>query len=299
MSSFVDAHIHLWDIDRFHYPWLGDEGGERFAFNYVLDDWLADVGNVDLVATVHVQAEMDHAVDPVVETAWLAEVRAGQAGRATPTVCVGYADLRAPDVEDVLDRHGEHEFFRGIRQELWYDPESRRSDILTHNLLDDPAWARGLARLVPRGLSFDLLAWPGQLGRATEILRELPELAVVLEHAGLPPADAEGRGAWRRMISRFAREVPNATLKISALSFLSPAWDVDELGGCVKEAVEIFGPERCMLGSNFPVDRPAVSYQRLWSDMERWTAGLSPAEQRQVRVENALRVYRIEPGAAA
>ena len=298
MTGFVDTHFHLWDIDRFRYPWLGDPGGEQFAFTYVLDDWLADVGEVDLVATVHVQAEMDHAVDPVVETAWLADIRAGQVGRATPTVCVGYTDLRAADVEDVLDRHGEHELFRGIRQELWYDPGSRRSDILPHNLLDDPGWARGLAHLVPRGLSFDLLAWPSQLGRATEILRELPELVVVLEHVGLPASEPEGRRAWRQAITRFAHEVPNAHLKISALSFFSPTWDVDEIRVLVKEALEIFGPERCMLGSNFPVDRPAVSYQRLWSDMERWTADLDPVEQQQVRVENALRVYRIDPGDA-
>ncbi|MBO9520595.1 MAG: amidohydrolase family protein [Nocardioidaceae bacterium] len=293
MTGFVDSHFHLWDLNRFRYPWLGDPGGEEFAFDYLLDDWHRDTGEVDLVATVHVQAEMDHTTDPVLETAWLAELRAGT---TTPTVCVGYADLRAADLADVLDRHTAFDFFRGIRQELWFDPASRRSDVLTHNLLDDPAWSRGLRQLAMRGLSFDLLAWPSQLARATEVFRELPELTVILEHLGLPPADPDQRVWWREAIERFAAEVPSSVLKISALSFVSPGWDAGELGVVVKEALEVFGPERCLLGSNFPVDRPSVGYRELWEDLARWTDHLSTAEQRRVRVENALRVYRIDLG---
>lgn len=299
MTAFVDAHFHLWDIDRFRYPWLSDPGGEQYAFDYVLDHWLADVGDVDLLAAVHVQAEMDHALDPVTETAWLAELFEGQTRPTTPIVCVGYADLRASDLEDVLDRHAEHAIFRGVRQELWCDPESQRSDILRHNLLDDPMWARGLAQLAPRELSFDLLAWPHQLDQAAKVFREVPELVVVLEHVGLPPADRDGRSEWRHAITRFAHEVPNAYLKISALSFFAPTWSAEAIGAVLTEALEVFGPERCLLGSNFPVDRSAVTYGQLWEDLERWTASLSPAEQHHVRVENALRAYRIEPGARA
>ncbi|MEU8225385.1 amidohydrolase family protein [Kribbella sp. NPDC048915] len=298
MTAFVDTHFHLWDLGRFRYPWLDDPGGDQFAFDYVLDDWRRDVGDADLVATVHVQAEMDHAADPLAETAWLAELRA-QGDPATPTVCVGYADLRAADLEDVLDRHMEYDFFRGIRQELWYDPASQRSDVLTHNLLDDPAWPRGLEQLAARELTFDLLAWPSQLAQAAEVFRRVPELVVVLEHLGLPPADPNARVRWRAALERFADEVPSSWLKISALSFLSPHWDADQIGVVVKEALEVFGPQRCLLGSNFPVDRPAVGYRELWQDMEWWTEHLSPDEQHWVRVENALQVYRIDTGAAS
>src|SRR5262249_50118282 len=152
-----DTHLHLWDLDRFSYPWLGDAGTEDLRWNYLADDWRRDADTVDVAATVHVQAEMDHDVDPATETAWLAAVGQGGAATAGTTVCLGYADLRAPDLDEVLDRHQQFALFRGVRQEAWFDPTSRRADVPRHNPLNDPAWAGGLRRLAARGLSFDLL----------------------------------------------------------------------------------------------------------------------------------------------
>jgi predicted TIM-barrel fold metal-dependent hydrolase len=215
-------------------------------------------------------------------------------------VCVGYADLRDPDLEAVLDRHGEHALFRGIRQEAWFDPASKRADVPRENLLDDPAWAAGLQRLARRGLTFDLLVWASQLDQAAGIFADLPDLPVVVEHAGLPvsPEPAE-RERWRRGLRRFAQEVPHAMLKISALRFASPTWALDEVGPLVREAIELFGPQRCLLGSNFPVDRPAIGYGDLWSAYDRFTQDLAAHERSAVFRDNAARVYRIDLAAGA
>src|SRR5690606_1174231 len=206
-GGIVDSHLHLWDLERFGYPWLSDPENAGLRADYLPDDWRADARGVDIAATVHVQAEIDHAADPVAETAWLDSLaEAGGVDSApVPTACVGYADLRAPDLDDVLDRHQRYPLFRGVRQEAWYDPDSTRADLPRHNLLDDPAWVAGLRRLADRGLTFDLLIWPRQLAQAAEIFRDLPQLPVVLEHAGLPVGpDPEHRARWRDGVRRFA-----------------------------------------------------------------------------------------------
>jgi Predicted metal-dependent hydrolase of the TIM-barrel fold len=293
-DAIVDAHVHFWELDRFHYPWLADPGAEGLNHDYLPADLAADIGELPVRAIVHVQAEMDHALDPAAETAWLASLKeAGSPG--APTVCVGYADLRSPDLPDVLDRHEQFELFRGIRQEAWFDPQSQRADIPRINLLDDPAWQRGLDELERRGLTFDLLVWPAQLEQAAAIFRERPGLPVVVEHLGLP-VDPEAREVWRSAIRAFAQHVPHALLKISALRFISPTWDAAELSPVVAEAIDLFGVDRCMLGSNFPVDRPAVSYRTVWARFGESISGFSAVERAAVLHGTAQRFYRISLG---
>ncbi len=292
--SIVDTHVHLWELDRFEYPWLADPGAEELGFDYTENSLREDIGDLNVVATVHVQAEVSHQSDPVEETAWLDSLARVGGSPAIPTVCVGYADLRSADLPDVLDRHSDYPIFRGIRQEAWFDPLSRRADIPKQNMLDDPRWLDGLRELERRDLSFDLLVWPDQLRQATELLRQTPSLTVVLEHLGLPTeATDEARQVWRTGMSTFARQIPNAVLKISALRFVSPGWNMDELAPLVNEAIEIFGPGRCMLGSNFPVDRPAVSYSHLWERLLDITSGLSQFERDAIFVDTAVAAYRI------
>jgi predicted TIM-barrel fold metal-dependent hydrolase len=252
---------------------------------------------------MHLQAEVDHGIDPVRETAWLASL-ATDGG--APMVCVGYADLRSPDLDDVLDRHQEYPFFRGIRQHTWrpsaslQEPGASIHEVLQANLLDDPAWVAALPRLTQRGLSFDALLLPYQLERAAKVFGDVPELVVVLEHVGVPyelnPAQHE---VWRKGMYSFARQVPNSLLKASALTFVSANWSIEPIRSIVNEAIEIFGPDRCMFGSNFPVERKAISYSDLWSAFSDFTADLSQPEQDAMFVENAARAYRLENTARA
>jgi predicted TIM-barrel fold metal-dependent hydrolase len=288
LPRIVDAHLHLWDLDVLPYPWLDDPGCEPLRADYLPDDLRADSEGLDLAATVHVQAEMSHELDPVSETSWLAEL-ARDGEPAVPTVCVGYADLRRPDLDDVLARHQEYAFFRGVRQEAWFDPQSTRADVPRENLLDDPRWVRGLDRLALRGLSFDLLVWDHQLRQAATIFRELPDLTLVLEHLGVPPA-AQYLDRWRQGLRQFARQVPWARLKLSALGM---AGGRDVARPLIREAIEIFGPDRCLFASNFPVERPALSYRGVWATYDAVTADLSLSERAALFAGTATRIYRI------
>ncbi|HEY3502822.1 MAG TPA: amidohydrolase family protein [Actinocatenispora sp.] len=292
-GGIVDAHLHLWDLASFRYPWLADADSAPLRHDYLVEDWRRDADGVPVAATVHVQAELDHSVDPARETAWLADLAAanGTGGAAVPTVCVGYADLRAPDLDDVLDRHQRYPLFRGIRQQAWYDPESVRADVPRDNLLDDERWVAGLDRLAARGLTFDLQVWPRQLARAADVFACRPDLTVVVEHTGLP-GDTDDRAGWRAGLAEFARRVPRSVLKISGLRFVSPGWDVHAMAPVVHEAIDVFGPDRCMFGSNFPVDRLSTGYRALWQTYEAMVGGYSAPERAQLLRETAARVYR-------
>ncbi|UGS38980.1 amidohydrolase family protein [Capillimicrobium parvum] len=293
----VDAHLHLWDVGRTRYPWMEDPHlGETLRQDYLVSDFRRDAADVAVLATVHVQAEVDHAIDPVEETAWLAGLAAASPEDPVPTVCVGYADLRDPRLDEVLDRHQEHEFFRGVRQEAWYDPDSTRADILTFNLLEDPAWEAGLRRLSDRGLSFDLLVFSHQLELAADVFSRLPELTVILGHTGVPtPEIDDGLREWRSGLRRFAERVPNAVIKVSGMSFISGGgpWEVAAMRPIVREAIDIFGPDRSLFSSNWPVERMATTYATLWRSYDEMTADLSPSERSALFVETAARAYRV------
>ena len=148
--QIVDAHHHLWDLGKLHYPWIvepidhpvGDYAAIRRS--YRIADLLDDAANQPLVKSVHLQAEVDHA-DPVAETAWLQSVADDPASRGLPNGIVAYADLAAPDADDVLARHCAHANMRGIRHMLNYDAHEPRFCFA-------PAWRSDAGRSLARRL---------------------------------------------------------------------------------------------------------------------------------------------------
>jgi predicted TIM-barrel fold metal-dependent hydrolase len=292
--GFVDTHVHFWDLSQFDYPWLESEESARIRANYLPEQFADDLVGVDIEAFVHVQAEVDHSIDPVAETAWLAAILSEAGGAVPPAVCVGYADLRSQDLDDILARHAEYDLLHGIRQEAWFDPDSTDPGVLREDLLADPAWARGLRTLVEHDLSFDLLISADQLQRACDVFREVPEVSVILDHTGVPTlVDGVPPPEWRTGLRRFADEVPRGVLKVSGIGFIDPDWELAHVAPLVHEAIEIFGPERCMLGSNFPVDRPYSTYAELWEAYEAISSDLSSSERSALFRDTARRVYRI------
>lgn len=295
IPPFIDAHLHFWDLGRHAYPWLGDPEVAHLRRDYLPRDWRRDASGLPVAGTVHLQAEMDHALDPALETRWLAELAADG---GAPSVCIGYADLARADFDQVLDDHVEagRGLFRGVRQEAWFDPASTRADVPRVNLLDDPAWARGLARLQARDLSFDLLVWASQLDQACGLFARLPGLRVVVEHTGLPDLrSGDGLRLWRASLRRFAAAVPQSVLKISAMNFIRSDWTVETVRPIVLEAIDIFGPRRCMFGSNYPVERSAASYGEVWGAYSEIVAAFTAAERQDLFCGVATRVYQIGP----
>jgi predicted TIM-barrel fold metal-dependent hydrolase len=297
VTAVIDTHVHHWDLQRFRYPWMDDPAFDDLRKDYFPADYRADAAKAPVEGWVHIQAEVDHQLDPVAETEWLGSLAdEGNASGATgPLACVVYADLRAADVHEVLSRHCRYPLTRGVRQEAWFDPASTRADIPREDLLSDPAWQEGYRVLAEFGLSFDLLVWPAQLPQAAAIAAETPAVPVVLEHVDLPdPAGDAGLRIWRVGVAALA-QLPHACVKLSAFSWLGSPRDERAVRDVVSELLELFGPQRCMVGSNFPVERLAGDFSSLYELVLACLQDLSAEQRADVLADTARHFYRILP----
>jgi predicted TIM-barrel fold metal-dependent hydrolase len=298
----VDAHQHFWDLERNYLPWLCDRPAIPFRYgdydalrrNYLPADYRRDSAGHNVVATVHVETEWDPA-DPVGETRWLQEV---SAATGLPHAIVAQARLDRGDVEAVLASHAAFPQVRGIRHKPRAAAAPDRVERGAPGSMGDPAWRRGYAMLERFGLSFDLQTAWWHLTEAAELARDFPATPIILNHTGLPADRSEaGLAGWRAALRTLA-EQPNVACKISGLGQPGRPWTVASNGPIVLDTIAIFGVERCMFGSNFPVDSLVADFATIFDGFKAIVAHLTAAEQAALFHDNAARFYRLEqPGA--
>ena len=291
LHPIIDTHVHFWDQlhPTLRWGWLAPEAQHPILGNidaiksvsYEVDAFAAESRFAGVKGAVHVQAAVG-TPDPVDETIWLTEM----AERSPlPFVIVAGVDLSAPDVRDRLAAHRVSPLLRGVR------------DYGREDYLADPAFQRGVAALAEFDLLLDLdCAWE-DMSTARDLARSVPQTTVVLEHIGYPrePANPDYFAAWRTGMAAIA-EAPNVMCKISGLGMLRPGWTIDELRPWVEHAIDTFGPDRCMFGSNWPIDRLYASYDAYVDAYRELISGYSVAEQALLLTGVAVRVYAI-PGA--
>ena len=160
--------------------------------------------------------------------------------------------------------------------------------------MGDPAWRRGYALLERYGLSFDLQTPWWHLAEAAALARDFPNTQIILNHTGLP-ADRtpEGLAGWRSAMQTLAAR-PNVAVKISGLGQPGQPWTVAANGPIVRDTIAIFGVDRCMFASNFPVDGLCADFDTIFSGFKTIVADLSQAEQTSLFCANALRFYRLD-----
>lgn len=294
LPPIVDAHHHLWDMRHYH-VWLhanprvenfvGDY--EAICRDYLASDYRRDAAGLPLVGSVHVQAEFDP-TNPVGETAWLSE-QAAESG--LPSGIVGFADLTDPRVEDVLEAHARFPGFRGIRHMLNWDTVPGRSFAEHGDYMSQDAWRRGFAALARRGLRFDMQIWPIQMQEAAGLVGDYPDARVALNHTGFPiDRDPESMDLWRRGMRALAAH-PNVAVKISGLGMLDHQWTTDSIRPIVLEAIDIFGPDRAMFASNFPVDSLYAEFGTVYRAFSDITSDFTAQERERLFAGTAVAFY--------
>jgi predicted TIM-barrel fold metal-dependent hydrolase len=274
----ADAHFHVWDPQAHYYPWLCDPQPIAFRYGdygalrrpYLLKDYRADTQGWRVERGVYVEAEWDPG-DPQGEMDFISTIRKAD---GFPTVAVAQAWLDRADCPAVLESHSARRFVRGIR----HKPKP--------GMMDDARWRTGYARLAPLGLHFELQAPWRQLPEAARLARDFPQTAIVLNHTGLP-FDDELPG-WRTALACFAA-CPNTVIKISGLGNVQRKREV------VLAAVELFGTQRAMFASNFPVDSLRATFDTIYSGFDDATRGFSEDERHALFYGNAVRIYRMDP----
>ncbi len=290
---FIDAHVHLWDLERISYPWLtppfSDDGPngsvEPIAKTYLLDDYLADAEGWDVRGIVHVDAGAEPSA-ALAETEWLQGIADE---RGIPNAIVAFAALDDPDVDALLAAHARHPNVRGIRHIVNWHADPRRT-YSARDVTQDEAWQRGYALLAKHGLSFDLQAYPGQFPGLARLIERHPEVQVVINHTGMAvPGEWE---EWRAGMKALAA-LPNVATKLSGMGFTHRPWSIDQARPYVLEAIELFGADRAMFASDFPTDKLFDSFARHLDAYGEIVAGFAEDERRALFARNANRTYRL------
>jgi predicted TIM-barrel fold metal-dependent hydrolase len=294
----IDAHQHFWNLDQNYLPWLQDEPPISFRYgdytalkrNYLPDDYRRDAQNLNLVGSIFIETEWDRR-DPVGETRWVQRVAEET---HLPSAMVCHAALHRDNVEEILAEQASFPFVRGVRHKPYAAKTPDAIECGAPGSMTDPAWRHGYALLARHDLSFDLQTPWWHLQEAAELNADFPETTLILNHAGLPrDRSAQEISGWRNAMEKFAA-APNVAVKISGLGEPGIRWGLERNRQVILDVIRIFGEDRCMFASNFPVDGLVGSMATIYAGFSEATKTLEEPVQAKLFAGNARRFYRLE-----
>ena len=290
----IDAHHHLWNLTKVNYPWLMDKGKIRFfgdptdiQRNYLWPEYSRDAKNAGFQGSVHIQVG---ASDPIQEAKWVDSIN--KETQCWPVAQVAFADLTDVELSRNLDRLQELKTVKGIRQIVGRAPEE---DTLTSlsKLLENPNFLKGLNKLSERGLTFDLQLIPEFMEIIAPILKKVPDLKVVLCHAGSPyNRTAAGLIDWSERLKDLSN-LKNLHCKLSGLGMFEYNWSTESIKPIVETVINQFGPERVMFGSNFPVDSISSNFKKLSTSYETILSQYPTTQQNEIFGLTAKKFYSL------
>lgn len=310
----IDSHHHLWN--RSHQRYLVEELEADAATGHRL------TGSIFAECHEGYLTEGPPEMKPVGEARFFAAEAARHQARhggkgALCTAFIGAADMTlGREVERVLDALEEAAAgrFRGIRGAVYWDEDKSLNLGLRpyspKGLLLDSRFRDGVRRLAARGLVYDAWQYEPQLPELCSLADDIPSVIVVAGHCGGPLgvnayAGPDRFDRWRKAIRELARR-DNVLMKLSGLTAKRIGLDFGTLSGkddaiglamlwrpYVEACVEAFGPQRCMWGSNFPVDAVVADYRTLLNAYKLCLSGYTDAEKRAIFSENAIRTYSL------
>lgn len=282
----IDSHQHFWQVGRYDYPWMSPDLGALYR-DYLpgtLEPILKECG---VEKTILVQAS-----NSLAETDWLLSL--ADRHRFIAGV-VGWVDLAYPGIAKDLEVFTADPNFKGVRHLV----ESEPAD----DWLAQPEVLRGLQILEKQNLSYDLLVHTRHLKHVKTVAEACPELRLVVDHMAKPPIGSGSRDEvteWAEALREVAA-YPNVSCKLSGLVTEAnlTSWRVEDLRPCVEQALEFFGPERMMFGSDWPVCLLAAAYVEVLDAFQFLLHKLSDEERAMIFSGNATKFYRLEAEASA
>lgn len=272
----IDAHHHLWKYTDEEYGWIPP--GSPIVRDFLLPELEAATQAAGVDGTVVVQARQT-----VEESDWLLSL-----ADSTELILgvVGWVPLIDPDVAGVLGRLAAHEKFKGVRHVLQGEPD----DYFTR---DD--FHRGLALLPDLDLRYDLLLFQRQLPAAIQLVDRQPDLGIIIDHIAKPEIrKGSVDPAWKAGMSELAKRDHILGVKISGMvtEVLDPEIDEATLRGYFETTLELFGADRVMFGTDWPVCLLRIDSYQKWADTVRgYVSGLTEDEQTAILAANAARIY--------
>jgi len=290
----TDTHHHIWL--RKDVGWLADPPiprmfGDYFGIrrDYPVDEFINDVQPQGVTKSIHVTAMWGpgRSLD---ETRWLQSV-ADKHGFPHGIVC--NADLADPNAEAALKTQRQFPNLRGVRQMLYWDSEPVRQGAPRPDYCNSPDFRRGFALLEKHDLHFELQIYAGQAVFALELIKAFPNVRMILVHAGMLTARTQSAiDQWRAALTMVAA-FPNVYVKISGLGMYSNGVTLPQARQVIRDVIQIFGVERTIYGSNFPLEKLHASYADFFTVYRTVLSEYTEAEQRAVLHDNAVKFYRV------
>jgi len=294
VTEIVDAHHHIWR--QADLPWLSGPMQPRIfgpyepiRRDYPIREYLDDLTGSGVTRSVYVQTNWanDRFED---ETAWVQQTARDH---GWPHAIVAFADFAVDDVRPQLDRLARYTLVRGVRMQLHWHENPLYRFAARPDLCADPVIRRNVARLADYGFSFDLQVFASQMADAAGLAEACPDVTFVVQHAGmLEDLSPQGRTSWRSGMKRLAA-CPNIVTKLSGLGTFIHRNDPAHVADVVTETVAIFGADRCLFGSNFPIEKLWTGYHDLVDAYLSATASFEVNDRDAVLRATALRVYRL------
>jgi predicted TIM-barrel fold metal-dependent hydrolase len=295
LEPVVDSHIHVWRLADL--AWLNGPPVPRIfgpyeplQRDYPITEYLASVRPVGVEAAVYVQPNwpLDLAVE---EVEW---VQGLNDEHGWPQAIVSSADLFDARAMETIERQlTASPLMRGARLQLHWHPDSRFSYADAPDRMLDPTFAANVVALGDRGLLFELQVFPPQMADAVKLVAQAPQTMFVLVHAGmLESAAAEHVEPWRAGLEQLAA-LPNVICKLSGQGTFVHRVDEPLIRLVSDTSLELFGSQRCMFGSNFPIESLWTGYAALLDTWRRVLADLDADSRRDVLSGTARRVYAL------
>ncbi|CTQ61570.1 amidohydrolase family protein [Roseibium album] len=285
MNRLIDTHHHLWDTAKTDYPWMTAEL-DAIRRRFDTDDLLAVTGPAGVTGTILVQTRSSFEESQ--------EFLAVAADTDLILGVVAWVDLSSPDVFEQITtlKSGKGgTYLVGIRHQV-HDEEDEnwllREDV-----------QRGLSAIHAQELAYDLLLRPRELPAAIGAVRNLPDMHWVLDHIAKPEIAKCGWQPWADHIEDLAKASPTCWVKLSGMATEADwnAWTIDDLRPYANHIIKSFGPQRCMLGSDWPVCLLAAPYRRIMDTAQDLITNLPADQQADISFSNAIEAYRLEPDA--
>ena len=290
----VDAHQHFWDTRLGRNPWLCEIPQIPFRYGdyaairrpYLPVDYYTDSAPINIAASVYIETEWCKD-DPVGEMDWIANLKLNE---RLPTVAVAQAWLDRGDRAEVLESHAARSFVRSVR----HKPRSNLAPGGGPGGMTEADWREGFALLKSLNLRFDLQTPWWHLGEARKLADAFPSTQIILNHTGLPGDRCEENISKWYSAMRDLAGAPNVTVKISGLGQPAKAWTIESNRNVVLRTIDLFGVDRCMFASNFPVDSLCGTFKEIFLGFSKIVADFSAQEREALFAENAMRTYDIK-----
>lgn len=274
----IDAHQHFWRYNADEYGWI-DNSMAALRRDFEPDDLKSELEGAGFCGSIAVQARQS-----LEETRWLLDLAA-----SSPHVLgvVGWVDLRSPDVRKQLQSFAGNPKLVGLRHVLQGEPDDR--------FMLQPEFLRGISALEEFDLAYDILIYPRHLPATAEFVQHFPRQRFVLDHLAKPLIGAGTIQPWEAGVRELAR-FPHVFCKLSGMVTEADwqNWKPEHMKPYLDVVLDCFGPERLMIGSDWPVCTVAASYSRTMNIVLDYLSKHSTGAGEAVLGGNAARFWKLK-----